>query len=153
MIELTLTHTLDAAHRVVNHPGKCARLHGHTYRFEVRVLAERCSAIGFVVDFSTIKAVLDVWDHRTLLWDDDVMQIADHEIDQQAEDWSEARDIADEVYGVIRLPMNPTSENLAGLAAAAILRACLDENEHVRAVRVSCSETPKSTTVAEAIAP
>jgi 6-pyruvoyltetrahydropterin/6-carboxytetrahydropterin synthase len=144
MIELELTHTIDAAHRVVNHPGKCARLHGHTYKFVVRVLAERCTGIGFVVDFGTIKGVLDVWDHRTLLWDDDPLIVGD-------EDMNALGEANDETYGIIRLAMNPTSENLAGLAAAALLAACRAENEHVRAVRVSCSETPKSVTIAEAV--
>lgn len=48
-----------AAHFLTWHPGKCAKLHGHSYRVQVDVedsLDER----GIVVDFDELHAV--VWD-------------------------------------------------------------------------------------------
>lgn len=70
------TFTFDAAHQLPNHNGKCANLHGHTYRVEVCVAGDvnrRAgeSSEGMVLDFCEIK---DVWkrdlepllDHRNL---------------------------------------------------------------------------------------
>ena len=76
MVELSTAHTFDAAHRIRGHPGKCAYLHGHTYHLDVTVAAERLTPLGMVMDFDDLrevvrKAVLDPWDHATLLDPDD----------------------------------------------------------------------------------
>ncbi len=44
-----------------HHPGKCARLHGHSYRFEVAVdgpLHTTGPAQGMVVDFDELSAIV-----------------------------------------------------------------------------------------------
>lgn len=64
----------EAAHVLAHHSGKCARMHGHSYRLEVAVRGELQTsgpATGMVVDFDTIKEVvrtriIDVLDHSTL---------------------------------------------------------------------------------------
>ncbi|MGH9203871.1 MAG: 6-pyruvoyl trahydropterin synthase family protein, partial [Vicinamibacterales bacterium] len=61
----------DAAHRILGHSGKCAHLHGHTYHLEVTVGAQQLNSL--VMDFDDLKAgvkkaVVDRWDHATLLW-------------------------------------------------------------------------------------
>ena len=50
--------TFEAAHRLPNVPDghKCARLHGHSYRIEVRVGGEIGEETGWVVDFAEISA-------------------------------------------------------------------------------------------------
>lgn len=69
---LTVGHvfTFDAAHVLPWHSGKCARLHGHTYRLEVAVQGT-LNGNGIVVDFADIKQavttlVLDQLDHTLL---------------------------------------------------------------------------------------
>ena len=62
--------TFDAAHQLPFHRGKCANLHGHTYRLEVWVHGE-LDANGFVLDFGDLKAivkelVVDRCDHKFL---------------------------------------------------------------------------------------
>ena len=62
----------EAAHRLENHNGKCARLHGHSYKLEIVVgrnhLYEESSSKGMVVDFANISMVVgvivDILDHR-----------------------------------------------------------------------------------------
>ena len=57
-----------------HHPGKCSRLHGHSYRFEVAIegpLLEGGPATGMVRDFDEIAAVVkpavvDRLDHASL---------------------------------------------------------------------------------------
>ena len=64
----------EAAHVLPYHPGKCARLHGHSYRLEVAIrgpLQPEGPARGMIEDFDVIKRVvrneaIDVLDHQSL---------------------------------------------------------------------------------------
>jgi 6-pyruvoyltetrahydropterin/6-carboxytetrahydropterin synthase len=64
----------EAAHVLPHHPGKCSRMHGHSYRLDVAVdgpLHNEGPASGMVVDFDDIgtavgERVLAVLDHTTL---------------------------------------------------------------------------------------
>jgi 6-pyruvoyltetrahydropterin/6-carboxytetrahydropterin synthase len=64
----------EAAHVLPYHPGKCAQMHGHSYRLEVAIRGPLHSdgpARGMIEDFDTIKDVvrhnaIDVLDHQTL---------------------------------------------------------------------------------------
>lgn len=71
-MDLTTSYVFDAAHRIAGHPGKCAWLHGHTYHLDVTVSSPTLNQLGMVMDFDDLrdmvrKAVLDLWDHATLL--------------------------------------------------------------------------------------
>lgn len=50
--------TFEAAHRLPNVPDghKCARLHGHSYRVEIRVAGPVGEETGWVIDYAEIKA-------------------------------------------------------------------------------------------------
>lgn len=56
--EIFKEFTFEAAHRLPNVPAdhKCARLHGHSYRVEVRVEGEVGEESGWVVDFADLSA-------------------------------------------------------------------------------------------------
>ncbi len=66
--------TFEAAHVLPNHPGKCGRLHGHSYRLEVALegpLQAEGAAAGMVEDFEVVSrvvkgAVISQLDHRSL---------------------------------------------------------------------------------------
>ncbi len=68
------TFKFEAAHVLPHHPGKCSRLHGHSYRFDVAVRGELSTdgaATGMVVDFDALSAivrpnVVDRLDHASL---------------------------------------------------------------------------------------
>jgi 6-pyruvoyltetrahydropterin/6-carboxytetrahydropterin synthase len=67
---LTCSFTFEAAHRLPWHPGKCAGLHGHSYRLDV-TLAGPLDENGIVMDFDDLHAivhgqVIDQWDHSDL---------------------------------------------------------------------------------------
>jgi 6-pyruvoyltetrahydropterin/6-carboxytetrahydropterin synthase len=60
--------TFDAAHKLENYEGKCANLHGHTYRLQVFVKGP-VQENGLVLDFVDLKRivkenVLDKLDHK-----------------------------------------------------------------------------------------
>lgn len=63
---LHFERTIDSSHVIPGHPGKCARLHGHTYRFQVWVSGPVDDASGMLVDFYDLKQQIDAWDHRHL---------------------------------------------------------------------------------------
>lgn len=46
---------IDFSHHVRGHSGPCINVHGHTWKFEVEVKAERLDGEGFVVDFKRLK--------------------------------------------------------------------------------------------------
>ena len=72
-VGLTKLFKFEAAHKLPEYVGKCAHLHGHSYKLKVTVTAPRSKmqASGVVVDFDIIKlavnsAVVDVYDHKYL---------------------------------------------------------------------------------------
>lgn len=64
----------EAAHVLPYHQGKCARLHGHSYRLEVAIrgpVQTEGAARGMIEDFDAIRAtvhrhILDDLDHTSL---------------------------------------------------------------------------------------
>lgn len=146
MYEITLDYSIDAAHRVVGHKGKCAQLHGHTYHFGITVAADLLLAEPeFVIDFADLKEPLKAWDHKTLLWDRDPLVVLLGEEAQEAT-WMGVPVVAvsnSEHDGVVRLPFNPTSENMARHLAEVYARWIMASNRRGW-VEVEVSETPKS---------
>lgn len=82
-VYITKRDSFEAAHHLPNHYGKCANLHGHSYKLEVTVSGfidaelmmqgESYNAVpdlGMVIDFSTLKTymkkVVDKFDHSNL---------------------------------------------------------------------------------------
>lgn len=93
-----------AGHRLLNHEGKCANLHGHNYKVEFHITSNEIDSLGRVVDFSVVNKLFkgwidDHWDHGFILWDSDqnaidaIRQVQPHRL--------------------YLLPYNPTAENMA----------------------------------------
>jgi len=73
-VQIRKSFTFEAAHVLPHHPGKCARLHGHSYRLDVALegpLQPDGPAAGMIQDFDLIsrvvkEAVVGELDHRSL---------------------------------------------------------------------------------------
>jgi 6-pyruvoyltetrahydropterin/6-carboxytetrahydropterin synthase len=73
-VQIRKSFTFEAAHVLPHHPGKCARLHGHSYRLDVALegpLQPDGAAAGMVEDFEVVSrvvraAVIVELDHRSL---------------------------------------------------------------------------------------
>lgn len=73
-ISATKLFVFEAAHQLLNHSGKCARLHGHSYKLEVTVsgpLQKSGPAEGMIVDFDDLSKVvkeqiIQKFDHQFL---------------------------------------------------------------------------------------
>ncbi|NUQ70927.1 MAG: 6-carboxytetrahydropterin synthase [Chthonomonadales bacterium] len=68
MYTLIVRASFEAAHWIPGHPGKCARMHGHSYRVEAEFVGTELNEIGMVHDFADLRRVLDeiVPDHCVL---------------------------------------------------------------------------------------
>ncbi len=116
MYQLTKSVMFDAAHQLRDYPGKCANLHGHTYKLEVCIAGEKVSEIGMLYDFFDMKklmqGVTDQLDHHFI------------------------NDIApfDEI--------NPTAENLAYYIYQTLKRELAAQNPALILKHVQVWETP-----------
>ncbi|WKJ91473.1 6-carboxytetrahydropterin synthase [Methylomonas montana] len=63
-------------HRLMNHPGKCRNLHGHSVKASISIKQAALNEQGMVCDFADVKTCVDsfidkVLDHNFLLHKDD----------------------------------------------------------------------------------
>ncbi|GAA0425986.1 6-carboxy-5,6,7,8-tetrahydropterin synthase [Acrocarpospora corrugata] len=60
-MEIFREFTFEAAHRLPQVPEghKCARLHGHSYRLEVRISGAVDPSMGWIMDFGDLKAAVN----------------------------------------------------------------------------------------------
>jgi 6-pyruvoyltetrahydropterin/6-carboxytetrahydropterin synthase len=62
--------SFSAAHSLVGHPGRCSRLHGHTWEVEARFTGDGTERSGMLLDFDTagsaLEEVVSTFDHRCL---------------------------------------------------------------------------------------
>lgn len=91
-------------HRLLNHPGKCSRLHGHNARVAIEISSEKLDRDEMVIDFYTIREKVGAWiqetlDHRMIL----------SEADPAAALLKQAGE------PLVVLKRNPTAETLAKL--------------------------------------
>ncbi len=100
MFKIVRKFSFCAAHRLQNHPGPCANLHGHNFEVELVLKAQHLKA-GMIVDFDALKErekfIHDLFDHKTILQGTDPLV----EILRSADQW------------VIALSVPPTTENIA----------------------------------------
>ena len=70
MYTLCVEGAFEAAHRVVNYPGKCDRLHGHNWVVEATFQGTELDELGMLIDFKIAKKalgeVLEDFDHYYL---------------------------------------------------------------------------------------
>ncbi len=70
MFEIRIETEFEAAHRIIQYPGKCDRLHGHNWKVELKITGRVLDELGMLIDFKKAKAVLqevtDKFDHRFL---------------------------------------------------------------------------------------
>ena len=70
MFEIKVSAEFEAAHRLAGYPGKCDRLHGHSWVVEASVIGSKLDNLGMLVDFKLVKGrlreLLETLDHRML---------------------------------------------------------------------------------------
>lgn len=70
MYRIGVERRFSAAHRLEGHPGRCSRLHGHSWRVQAMFVADEISSGGMLLDFDDAGAALEVvvapFDHSFL---------------------------------------------------------------------------------------
>lgn len=131
---LTITRVLefDYGHRIMQHEGKCAHLHGHRGKIEIEVTAEQLDFAGRVIDFGAVKSLVGGW----------IDGVLDHAMLLQAGDPTIEFVEKHEMRHLV-LSEPPTAENLAVLLFETASRF-LNDIHGLRVIGVTFWETPNS---------
>lgn len=121
---IEVVHNFEAAHRLYEMPGKCQRIHGHSFLATLRLYGELdkhgvlINNMSDQLDFGTVKATyrhyLDTnYDHALLLNSAD--KLVDLWTNALVMDEAAKLDIVAEhgLPGLMVMPGDPTTENLA----------------------------------------
>lgn len=118
MFQITKSVTFDAAHLLRDYTGKCANLHGHTYRLEVAVAGERVDDVGMLYDFYDLKKMIQ-----------GVVDQLDHHFINEVPPYDE---------------INPTAENMAYQIYQTLRQHLAAQNPRLRLKYVQIWETPSA---------
>ncbi|MFQ5863075.1 MAG: 6-carboxytetrahydropterin synthase QueD [Candidatus Brocadiales bacterium] len=70
MFELIVETDFAAAHSLRGYQGKCESLHGHNWKVQVVLRAEKLDGLGMVLDFKDVNGmigeILETVDHKNL---------------------------------------------------------------------------------------
>ena len=61
MYYVTKCFEFEAAHYLNNYSGKCAKVHGHSYKVEITCKSKQLDEIGMVIDFKDLKERIDTF--------------------------------------------------------------------------------------------
>lgn len=109
--EIESSREFAAAHKLVNYEGKCANLHGHNWKVQMRLQVLNLRANGISVDFGELKAIVDKYDHGCL----------------------------NDMSAFQR--QNSTAENISAVIATDISALCAEHNIEWRRLEVTVFET------------
>ena len=98
----------EAAHSLPRHPGKCRRLHGHSYRLVVTVERPVDPGTGMVMDFADLKEVvgrhaIDEMDHSL------VNDLMDNPTAEEMAAWIWKR-LVEPLPGLVEIELHETSD-------------------------------------------
>jgi len=119
MYELMVETQFAAAHQLRGYKGKCENLHGHNWRVQVMVSAERLNEIGLGIDFHELKNITN-----------DAISALDHSVLNDIFPFTE---------------INPSSENIAKWLYDTIGKKINGRNVSVSSITVWESETASAT--------
>jgi 6-pyruvoyltetrahydropterin/6-carboxytetrahydropterin synthase len=111
--------TFSAAHQLKGYMGKCERLHGHNWKVQVHVIAEKLNEIDLAIDFHELKRLTN-----------EVVSALDHSILNEIFPFTEK---------------NPSSENIAKWVYDSMRKKIQDETVQLSAVTVWESENASAT--------
>jgi 6-pyruvoyltetrahydropterin/6-carboxytetrahydropterin synthase len=126
MVVIKTEAAFEAAHRQLGDPGKCSFLHGHNWVVEFVLEGNVTNKVGYLIDFKDLKEMVDRYDHRVLLIEDDPLAAILENNEQR----------------VYRLPLNPTCENIAKLLLDEV--HCRTHMQDVSFISVTVWENDKS---------
>jgi 6-pyruvoyltetrahydropterin/6-carboxytetrahydropterin synthase len=129
-MKLRTVTSVEYGHRIHNHSGQCANLHGHTGKIVIEVKGSITNDTGMLIDFKELKTIINTvttpLDHTTILYTGD--HLAKLFIEQ---------DVPCMVVAFI-----PTAENLAKYIGTKLLEQLNPTDVDI--FQVEFYETPKN---------
>lgn len=119
MYELMVETQFASAHQLRGYKGNCEKLHGHNWKVQVYVLAEKLNDLDIAIDFHELKRLTG-----------EVVAQLDHGFLNEVFPFTEK---------------NPSSENIAKWIYDSLRKRIIDDNIHLSAVTVWESETASAT--------
>jgi 6-pyruvoyltetrahydropterin/6-carboxytetrahydropterin synthase len=119
MYELMIETHFSSAHQLRGYRGKCENLHGHNWKVQVYVLAEKLNDLDIAIDFHDLKRLAE-----------EVLAPLDHGFLNDIFPFTEK---------------NPSSENIAKWIYDSLKKKITDENVQLSAITVWESETASAT--------
>lgn len=119
MYELMVEASFSSAHQLRGYKGECEKLHGHNWKVQVHVLAEKLNELDMAIDFHELKDFLD-----------EVIAPLDHGFLNDLFPFTEK---------------NPSSENIAKWIFDSLKKKVNDGNLQLSAVTVWESESTSAT--------
>jgi 6-pyruvoyltetrahydropterin/6-carboxytetrahydropterin synthase len=119
MFELMVETFFSSAHQLRGYKGECEKLHGHNWKVQVHVLAEKLNDIDIAIDFHKLKELTD-----------EVIAPLDHCFLNDIFPFTEK---------------NPSSENISKWIYDSLKKKMSNGNIHLSAVTVWESETTSAT--------
>jgi 6-pyruvoyltetrahydropterin/6-carboxytetrahydropterin synthase len=108
MFELMIETYFSAAHQLRGYKGQCEKLHGHNWKVQVYVLAEKLNEIDLAMDFHELKQLTE-----------EVLVPLDHgflnDIFPFTEKNPSSENIAKWIYDSLKKKLNGTSVSLSGV--------------------------------------
>ncbi|MCJ7481670.1 MAG: 6-carboxytetrahydropterin synthase QueD [Thermodesulfovibrionales bacterium] len=108
MFELMIETYFSAAHQLRGYKGQCEKLHGHNWKVQVYVLAEKLNEIDLAIDFHELKRLTE-----------EVLAPLDHgflnDIFPFTEKNPSSENIAKWIYDSLKKKLNDTSVSLSGV--------------------------------------
>ena len=121
VFEIRASVHFDAAHRLLDYDGPCARLHGHSFRVEAAVEGSNLGRLQLLVDFHDLRRLLE-----------EVVEPFDHNCLNEVEPFTQS---------------SPTSENIARHIYHSLHAMLPRLPDGVRLAWVSVSESPHTRVV------
>lgn len=119
MYELMVETQFSAAHQLRGYKGKCENLHGHNWRIQVVITAEKLNDIGLAMDFHELKKMTN-----------ELISTLDHSVLNEMFPFTE---------------INPSSENIAKWVYDSIKKKLNSNNIVVASVTVWEAEAASAT--------
>ncbi len=66
-MKIRTEQSISAAHVLLDYVGKCSRIHGHNWRIEVEIEGKKNEETNMLIDFTIIKNVINILDHKMIL--------------------------------------------------------------------------------------
>lgn len=119
MYELMIETTFSSAHALRGYKGKCETLHGHNWKVQVHVVADRLNEIDIAIDFHDLKR-----------WTNELVSQLDHKFLNDVFPFTE---------------INPSSENIARWIYENLKKKINSDHVRLSAVTVWESDTASAT--------